>query len=253
MGVSHDDSAAIDSEPDSPLADAQGAAIPESTISWLSIYLRSLNELSAKGETLISSVALAAHAGVTPAKLRRDLAFVGSTGIRGVGYDVETLRKRVATALGVECEVPIAIVGMGNLGRALARRSLFGNRGFRVAALFDISPDICGTAVQGHVVSHMDQLGSIANELQINIAVVAVGTQSAQAAVDAVVAAGITSILNFSPVPVVVPAEARIRNVDLLSELQILAFHFTHKPGSARGEPRGPAARDAGRGRRGST
>ena len=241
MGVSLGDSSAGDSTP-GDMPKSSGAKIPDSTISWLSIYLRSLGELSARGETLVSSVALAAHAGVTPAKLRRDLGFVGSTGMRGVGYEVETLSRQIAIALGVDHEVPIAIIGVGNLGRALARRSIFGSRGFRVAALFDIAPEICGKTVQGHVVSHMDRLEEISNELQINIAVVAVGPHAAQTVADEIVAAGITSILNFSPAPVAVPDSIRVRNVDLLSELQILAFHFTHKPRTATRGARAAAA-----------
>lgn len=236
MGVSHGDSPAADSKPDG-MPRGANAKIPESTISWLAVYLRSLRELSAKGESLISSVALAAQAGVTPAKLRRDLAFVGSTGIRGVGYEVETLSKRISAALGIECDVPIAVIGMGNLGRALARLSAFDNRGFCVAALFDISPEICGRTIQGRVVSHMDRLCEVSDDLQINIAIVAVGPQVAQTVVDAVVGAGITSILNFSPISVVVPDGVRVRSVDLLSELQILAFHLTHKTGTVRRDP----------------
>lgn len=199
--------------------------VPLASIERLPGYLQVLNDLAARGVTGTSSAELARLAGVGPAQLRRDLSHLGSNGTRGVGYDVGHLRERVRAALGVAQDLSVAIVGVGNLGHALANYSGFAARGFTVAALFDSSPEIVGTVVAGVEVEDSARLAETLAGLGVAIVVIAVPGVRAQAVCDAVVAAGVREILNFAPGALHVPAGVELRSVDLGSELQILAFH----------------------------
>lgn len=199
--------------------------IPEATIARLPIYLRSLQHSAELGVSTISSEELALATGVNSAKVRKDLSFLGSYGTRGVGYDVDYLIYQVAAALGVTQEWRIIIVGVGNLGRALADYAGFGTRGFRVCALIDSDPKREGEVVSGIPIASIERLESVIAETEPHIAVIAVPAEAAQRVAQRVVAAGITSILNFAPTVLRVPEDVAVRKVDLSSELQILAFH----------------------------
>lgn len=216
--------------------------IPDATVARLPLYLRALTGLGERGTLTVSSEDLAAAAGVNSAKLRKDLSHLGSYGTRGVGYDVQYLVYQISRELGLTQDWAVAIIGMGNLGRALADYGGFVSRGFSVAALFDVDPGKVGNLVAEMVVQHVDTLEAVVRESHIAIGVIATPPQAAQDVCDRLVAAGVRSILNFAPAVLHVPSDVQIRKVDLSIELQILAFHVQRGTGV---DPV-PAIRDAG-------
>jgi redox-sensing transcriptional repressor len=208
----------------------QGARdIPEATVARLPVYLRALSALADQDITTCSSEDLAAAAGVNSAKLRKDLSYLGSYGTRGVGYDVDYLRYQIAREIGVTQDWPVVIVGIGNLGHALANFSGFRSRGFRVVALLDADPARHHEVVAGIDVRSFDDLDEIVAEHGVAIGVIATPANAAQDVADAMVAAGISSILNFAPTVIAVPDGVDVRKVDLSIELQILAYHEQRK------------------------
>ncbi len=200
--------------------------IPEATVARLPVYLRSLLEL-ADGPTAatISSERLAELAGVNAAKVRKDLSYLGSYGTRGVGYDVEYLLFEMSRELGLTQDWPVVIVGVGNLGQALANYRGFSDRGFPVGALVDADPAKVGERVGDLVIESIDDLPSIVARLGTTIGLIATPPAVAQEVADDLVAAGVRSILNFAPAVVTVPPEVSLRKVDLAVELQILSFY----------------------------
>lgn len=205
--------------------------IPEATVERLAVYRRSLLELAGEPARTISSERLAELAGVNAAKVRKDLSYLGSYGTRGVGYDVEYLLFQMSRALGLTQDWPVVIVGIGNLGQALANYAGFRERGFPVAALVDADTDKVGSNVQGLPVRPLDDLGDIATEHQIAIGIIATPAPAAQEVADRLIAAGIMSILNFAPAVINVPDEVFLRKVDLAVELQILSFYQQQRLG----------------------
>ncbi|HEY7271607.1 MAG TPA: redox-sensing transcriptional repressor Rex [Actinoplanes sp.] len=202
--------------------------LPEATIARLPEYLRALHNLEDGSET-ISSEALAAAAGVNSAKLRKDLSHLGSYGTRGVGYDVALLIEQIEYVLGLNQRRAVCLVGVGNLGHALAGYAGFASRGFRIVALFDADPAKVGERINGLTVRHIDELPRLAVQEKIAIGVIATPAGAAQTVADALVAGGVTSILNFAPCVLSVPANVDVRKVDLAIELQILSFHEHRK------------------------
>ncbi|MCW2838904.1 MAG: redox-sensing transcriptional repressor Rex [Aeromicrobium sp.] len=203
--------------------------IPDATVARLPVYLRALNALAEQGVMSCASNELAEQAGVNPAKLRKDLSYLGSYGTRGVGYDVEYLRYQIAREMGQTQDWDVVIVGVGNLGSALSAYQGFSTRGIRVAALVDADPQRVGTVVSGITVSPLDELDEIVADRDISIGVIATPGTAAQEVAERLVAAGITSILNFAPALVQVPDGVDVRKVDLSIELQILAYHEQRK------------------------
>ncbi len=199
--------------------------VPEATVGRLPLYHRVLVDLAEAGVATVSSDALATTAGVSPAKLRKDLSFLGSYGTRGVGYEVSVLIDQIGAELGISSEWPVVIVGVGHLGHALANYGGFASRGFRLVGLFDDNDELVGSEVAGLVVRPFAELPSVASEEGVLIGVVATPASAAQRVADALVDAGVNSILNFAPVVLTVPSPVDVRRVDLASELQILAFH----------------------------
>ena len=201
-------------------------AIPDATIARLPVYLRALLELAEGGEMTVSSEDLANLAGVNAAKVRKDLSYLGSYGTRGVGYDVEYLLYQITRELGLTQDWHAAIVGIGNLGRALASYKGFPERGFRIAALFDVDEKVIGEEVGGLIVRHLDELKDVVTDDRIAIGIVATPFQNAQEVAERLVDAGVKSILNFAPAVVNVAPDVNVRKVDLSTELQILSFHL---------------------------
>jgi redox-sensing transcriptional repressor len=205
--------------------------LPASTIARLPWYLRALDDIAADGIVTVSSDALAAAAGVSPAQLRKDLSHLGSFGRRGVGYSVDALRSRIADRLGLRRSWQVVVVGAGRLGRALASYGGLAERGFAVAAMFDVDPHVVGTPVHvdrpdGPVVQDAADLEQVlAASVDPWIAVLATPAEAAQPMASRLVRAGVRSILTFAPVPLDVPDGVEVRRVDLAVELQILAFH----------------------------
>src|SRR5437763_7207729 len=202
--------------------------IPEATVARLPVYLRVLGALADSGVPTISSDELAAAAGVGSAKLRKDLSHLGSYGTRGVGYDVEYLVYQISRVLGLTQHYTVVIVGVGNLGHALANYAGFGTRGFRIAALIDADARRVGESVNGLEVRHLDELETVVKEHEVSIGVIATPAPSAQDVCDRLVACGVTSVLNFAPTVLSVPDSVDVRKVDLSIELQILAIHDQH-------------------------
>jgi redox-sensing transcriptional repressor len=232
----------------------QADGIPEATVARLPVYLRALYGLAERGISTVASEELAAAAGVNSAKLRKDLSHLGSYGIRGVGYDVDYLVYQVSRTLGLTQDWPVVIVGAGNLGRALANYGGFVSRGFTIAAMLDSDTAIVGSKIARLTVRHVDELEAVVARHKVAIGVIATPAGSAQAVCDRLVAAGVTSILNFAPMVLSVPEGVDVRKVDLSIELQILAFHAQRRsasrpagaPGSSRGgNARTPAGRSA--------
>ena len=220
----------------SPAAASQPSAvkgsergIPEATVARLPIYLRALIGLSEAGTPTCSSEELALAAGVNSAKLRKDLSYLGSYGTRGVGYDVEYLHYQIAREIGVTQDWPVVIVGIGNLGHALANYSGFSSRGFRIVALLDADPMRRDERVGGIHVRDFDDVETIVRQHGVAIGVIATPASAAQSVCDRLVGAGVRSILNFAPAVLSVPDGVDVRKVDLSIELQILAYHEQRK------------------------
>lgn len=205
---------------------AEARRIPEATVQRLPVYLRSLVQLAEdRSATTISSEQLAEMAGVNAAKVRKDLSYLGSYGTRGVGYDVEYLLFEMSRALGLTHDWPVVIVGLGNLGQALANYGGFTDRGFPVAALVDADRAKVGQVVAGIDIRHIDDLPELVADLGISIGIIATPAQVAQEVADRLVRAGVASVLNFAPAVISVPDEVSLRKVDLAVELQILSFY----------------------------
>ena len=229
-----------------PEISGPSAGIPEATVARLPVYLRALYGLAERGISTVASEELAAAAGVNSAKLRKDLSHLGSYGIRGVGYDVDYLVYQVSRTLGLTQDWPVVIVGAGNLGRALANYGGFVSRGFTIAAMLDSDPAIVGSKIARLTVRHVDELEALVARHKVAIGVIAAPAGSAQGVCDRLVAAGVTSILNFAPLVLNVPEGVDVRKVDLSIELQILAFHAQRRsaarPESEPAHDQSPAA-----------
>ncbi len=214
--------------------------LPEATVARLPLYLRCLAIEAKRGITTVSSERLAELAGVNAAKVRKDLSYLGSYGTRGVGYEVDNLIVQISRILGLTQDWPVVIVGIGNLGHALANYKGFAARGFRVAALVDADRSKVGEQLEGLVVRHLDDLPAIAAAEGVAIGIIATPATAAQDVADRLVAAGVSSILNFAPAIVTVPPGVSVRKVDLSIELQILSYHQQRRGiASASGDPDG--------------
>jgi redox-sensing transcriptional repressor len=220
--------------------------LSEATVVRLPVYLRALVDLAGAGDGTVSSEELAEAAGVTSAKVRKDLSYLGSYGTRGVGYDVAYLIHQIRRELGLTQHWGIVIAGIGNLGNALANYHGFLERGFRVAALVDVDPAKIGAAVDGLEVRSIEDLPAIVRSEGVAIGVIATPAPAAQDVADRMVAAQIRSILNFAPAVVTVPAGVTLRKVDLATELQILAYYEQRTAALQEVRKRAPRSRAAG-------
>jgi redox-sensing transcriptional repressor len=197
-----------------------------------------------RGVPTVSSESLAAATGVNSAKLRKDLSYLGSYGIRGVGYDVEYLVRQISRELGLTQDWAVAIVGVGSMGHALANYQGFSSRGFRIVALIDADPSLVGKSLAGVTIEPLTELERVVAVRGVSIGVIATPAGAAQSVCDRLVGAGVNSILNFAPVLLTVPTGVDVRKVDLSLELQILACHAQRK---AMGQqlPSGGAAQES--------
>ena len=198
------------------------------TVRRLSVYSRCLVQLEEDGVKTVSSQELAARFHLNSAQVRKDLAYFGEFGIRGIGYDAASLRAEIQKILGLDREWKVVLVGYGNLGSALFHYRGFTRQGFRVAAIVDDDPAKIGRTVDGLVILGVGELPRIVRGQAIQIGVIAVPAEGAQPVADRLVAAGVRAILNFAPARLKVPREVRLQNVDLSIELEHLSFHLTH-------------------------
>ena len=206
--------------------------ISELTTNRLSLYLRFLNELEARGVKTVSSKVLADQFGLNAALIRKDLAHFGDLGVRGVGYVVEDLRRELRSILGLDRQLKVAIMGAGNLGVALADYPGFRQEGFQIVALFDNLREKVGRVSRSGVsIYDIRDLKRVARREGITIAVVAVPAVSAQDVVNTVVQAGIRAVLNFSPGALRVPAHVKLKSVDLTVSLESLSFYLASEAG----------------------
>jgi redox-sensing transcriptional repressor len=200
--------------------------IPEATVARLPLYLRALDEVAPSGQATVSSEELADLSGVNAAKVRKDLSYLGTYGTRGVGYELDYLKFEISRALGLAHTWPVIVCGLGNLGRALANHTGFTDAGFPVAAAVDTDGDKIGTIIDGVPVFAPAELGQVVSDFDIAIGVIATPASAAQGVADALVSAGVKSIMSFAPIVLVVPDDVELRAVDLATELQILGFHL---------------------------
>ena len=214
-----------------PAARRRRLSVPEATVARLPVYLRALHALAEDGQQTVSSEALAEAAGVNSAKLRKDLSHLGSYGTRGVGYDVAHLVEHISGELGLSRRCSVVLVGVGNLGRALAGYGGFATRGMAIDALLDADRSRVGEQLAGLTVRHIDDLPDVVSVGSIGV--IATPAAAAQEVCDRLVAAGVTSILNFAPTVLAVPGGVDLRKVDLSIELQILSFHEHRKAAGA--------------------
>jgi redox-sensing transcriptional repressor len=199
--------------------------VSELTTNRLSVYLRCLSALDAERVRTISSQALAEQFNLNAAQIRKDLAYFGEFGVRGIGYYVKELRRHLREILGLDRGVRVAVVGAGNLGLALADYGGFRADGFEIVALFDTLKDKIGRRSRGGVLIHdIKDFKKISKRESVGIGVIAVPAAGAQAAVNIVVAAGVKAILNFSPGAFRVPRGVKLKNMDLTVSLESLSF-----------------------------
>lgn len=218
--------------------------IPEVAVKRLPIYLRVLGECAAGGLEIVSSAELARRTGLSSEQIRKDLAYFGGFGTRGVGYRTEVLQDRIRRVLGLDRDVAVALVGAGHLGTALARYNQGRHQHVRFAAIFDADPAKVGEVIAGIEVRTVSELADVVRRLRIRMAVIAVPAAAAQEVADALVAAGVEALLNFAPVKLSVPPGVQVQNIDLSLELQALAYYVA-SPEECPGEPRQAALRGA--------
>jgi redox-sensing transcriptional repressor len=202
--------------------------IPRKTIYRLSIYLRCLARLHENGISTVSSEALAKAAGVKPTQLRKDLAYFGTFGTRGLGYDVTDLFKRISEELGTSRLQPVVLVGVGHLGLALLLYRGFEKEGFEITAAFDSDPLRVRDAEIKQPIHGMEELPELVKRQHVKMAILAVPATSAQEVANQLTQAGITGILNFSPIVLSVPEEVMVNNVNVAIELENLSY-FTQE------------------------
>lgn len=202
--------------------------ISESTVRRLSLYLRFLQEAHGRGQDTISSDELALRAGTTSAQVRKDFSFFGSFGKRGLGYSVPELLRELEEILGLQRRWRVALVGAGKIGSALFGHRSFQQRGFEIVAVFDTDPAKIGQPWGGRGVLPDAEMERVLREEGIEIVIVAVPAEAAQAVVDRVIRSGVRAILNFAPVRLHVPDEVALRTVDMVLEMEGLTFALSN-------------------------
>lgn len=203
----------------------RNAKIPEAAIKRLPVYLRILGDLMAEEVEIVSSADLAGRTGFSPEQIRKDLAYFGAFGTRGVGYDTEVLSRRIRRILGLHKGVNAALVGAGNLGTALARYSLTKHKDVRIVGIFDNDWDKIGKEIQGVEIRPLEDLPQFCKDQSVRIGIITVPVSEAQKVADVLVRAGAEAILNFSPTKLKVPPGIYVQNIDLTIELQSLAYY----------------------------
>src|SRR3989441_3377502 len=204
----------------------RASRIPEMTIYRLSVYTRCLRQPEEDGVKTISSQEMADRFNLNPAQVRKALAYFGEFGVRGIGYYVAGLKAELQQIRGLDRQWPVVLVGFGTLGPALFHYKGFGRQGFRIAAIVDDDPAKVAREVESVPVVPSRDLAREVKARGIQIAIVAVPAESAQAVTDRLVSAGIRAILNFAPARLKVPRDVRLKNVDLSIELETLSVYL---------------------------
>jgi redox-sensing transcriptional repressor len=202
--------------------------IPMATINRLSIYTRTLQELLEEEVDVISSERLAKQCAVNPAQIRKDLAYFGEFGVRGVGYRVTDLLNQIKEILGLSRSWNLGMVGVGNLGSALIRHANFIRHGYVFTAAFDVDPQKVGKRLpNGLVIRHLDEVEEVVKERDVHVGVITTPSSAAQSVANQLVLAGINGILNFAPIQIQVPNCCHVENVDFTIKLDSIAYHLS--------------------------
>jgi len=204
-----------------------GNKSPESAAIRLSLYLRHLRKM--KKERIISSEELAQFIGTSGARVRKDLCYFGQFGIAGKGYLVGELQEEISKILGLDKAWGVALVGVGKLGSALLGYDGFRKSGFNIRISFDVKSNIIGKKIAGVPVYHPYQIPKMIREQKIRMGIVAVPVKAPQESIDLLVISGVEAILNFSPITVIAPADAKLMQVDFTNQLEIMSYFITNK------------------------
>ncbi len=200
--------------------------IPDIVIGRLPVYLRALTRLAQEGREVTSSHELGQRLGISSAQIRKDLSHFGGFGKQGTGYQIAYLVEQLKQVLKVDQEWDVALVGAGDLGRALAHYRGFGDRGFRIVSMFDNSPDKIGTELENFVIQPLDDLAKVIRERNIKIAMIAVPAESAQEVADRLIEVGVKAILNYAPINLNVPADVHVQYIDPVVHLQRMTYYL---------------------------
>jgi len=200
--------------------------VPNVVISRLPRYLQTLNRMAKEGLHTVSSRMLAERLGITAAQIRKDLSFFGGFGKQGTGYSIYYLIEQLQKILNLDRIWQVAVVGAGDLGRALTRYPGFARRGIEIVLLFDVDPKIVGTEVGSIVVQHVDSLEEKIQKHGIKIAILTVPVEAAQATADRLVGAGVKAILNYAPVTLILPEGIQVQHIDPVLHLQQMMYYL---------------------------
>ncbi len=201
---------------------------PDVVVRRLPLYARTLAYLQAEGTTEVSSQELGARINVTAAQIRKDLSYFGQLGKQGIGYNVDALLQHINRVLGLSQDWNVVLVGVGQLGQAIARYTGFSERGIHIVGLFDADPGKVGTELAGRTIRHVREIGSLVRDEHVRMAIVAVSADQAQAVVDMLVEAGVEAILNYAPVIVRVPEGVWVRHIDPVSLLHSMTYYLAN-------------------------
>lgn len=201
-------------------------SVPDIVISRLPWYLQTLNQLAREGMHIISSKALAEHVGSTAAQIRKDLSYFGGFGKQGTGYSIYYLIEQLQKILNLDRIWRVAVIGAGDLGRALTHYQGFANHGIEIAMLFDVDPKIVGTKVGAVTVQHVDEMVRAIREKDVKIAILTVPAQVAQSTAEVLVGAGIEAILNYAPITLVLPERIHVQHIDPVLHLQRMMYYL---------------------------
>jgi redox-sensing transcriptional repressor len=202
------------------------AEIPEVVIDRLPLYARALAIMESDGLTVVSSQDLGERLGVTPAQIRKDLSYFGRFGKQGRGYNVQSLLAQLRQILGLDRHWTMALVGVGRLGRAIISYAGFAPQGFRIVEAFDSDPAVVGKIVNGLTVRSVEELERTLRTMPVDIGIVAVPADQAQAMIDGLVNSGIKAILNYAPVAARVPPGVHVQDIDPVLKLQSMTFYL---------------------------
>jgi redox-sensing transcriptional repressor len=200
--------------------------IPDIVIGRLPVYLRALTRLAQEGREVTSSHELGQRLGISSAQIRKDLSHFGGFGKQGTGYQIAYLVEQLKQVLKVDQEWDVALVGAGDLGRALAHYKGFSDRGFRIVLVFDTAPQKIGTHLEGFVIQPLDDLAKVIRERGIKIAMIAVPAEAAQEVADRLIEVGVKAILNYAPINLNVPADIHVQYIDPVVHLQRMTYYL---------------------------
>ena len=204
----------------------QSRTVPDIVVGRLPIYLRALTFMQQDGREITSSQELAERLGITSAQIRKDLSHFGEFGKQGTGYHITYLVGQLKVILKLKHDWPVALVGAGDLGRALARYGGFAPKGFRVAAVFDNNPKKIGARIGELEILDAARLSKVVRGMAIRVAIIAVPAQAAQSVANQLVEAGVGAILSYAPITVSVPSGVRLQYVDPVVQLQRMTFYL---------------------------